>query len=310
MTVPYITTSWHSYPRLYAMGHNAVTDIFEDEVTIEEKVDGSQFSFGKFNGELKIRSKGVEMNIHAPEKMFNKAAATVLELADKLQEGWTYRAEYLQKPKHNTLAYERTPNMHLIVFDVNTGDETYLSYEDKKIECDRLGLEVVPLLFKGRVNNHQFILELMDRVSVLGLQKIEGVVVKNYTRFGLDRKALMAKHVSEAFKEVHHRDWDERNPGPSDIIDQITLRLRTPARWEKAVQHLKEQGKLTNTPKDIGALMKEIVSDTLAEEQGWITEKLHSWAMDKVKRGLNRGVPEWYKNRLLESQFENKESND
>jgi hypothetical protein len=42
-------TSWHSYPKLYAMGHRAIADLLLDDVIVQEKVDGSQFSFGLFD---------------------------------------------------------------------------------------------------------------------------------------------------------------------------------------------------------------------------------------------------------------------
>src|SRR5690242_11376793 len=102
--------SWHSYPSIFALGHRYVADLLTVPVLVEEKIDGSQFSFGISTvGELAIRSKGAQMHIDAPEKMFQKAADTVKELKDVLTPGWTYRAEYLAKPKHNTLAYDRVP---------------------------------------------------------------------------------------------------------------------------------------------------------------------------------------------------------
>ena len=60
---------------------------------MEEKVDGSQFSFGRFDGELRVRSKGKEMVVDAPEKMFQRAVdqAKFLPLTD----GWTYRGRGL-----------------------------------------------------------------------------------------------------------------------------------------------------------------------------------------------------------------------
>ncbi len=158
-------SSWHSYPSSFNLGHRAIKNLFDVPVVVEEKVDGSQFSFGKFpefhhltgeptgDYELKIRSKGCVMNIDAPEKMFNKAAETVKAIADQLTVGWTYRAEYLQKPKHNTLVYTRVPNQHLIIFDINRGDQDYLSYDEKFAEAQRLGLECVPRLYEGVVDH-------------------------------------------------------------------------------------------------------------------------------------------------------------
>jgi len=33
-------TSWHSYPKIYNLGHRAIRDLLEDPVVVEEKVDG------------------------------------------------------------------------------------------------------------------------------------------------------------------------------------------------------------------------------------------------------------------------------
>ena len=57
-----MNTSWHSYPSIYALGHRYLEELLLDPVLVEEKVDGSQFSFGVFEHpegpELRCKSKG------------------------------------------------------------------------------------------------------------------------------------------------------------------------------------------------------------------------------------------------------------
>lgn len=302
--------SWHSYPSIFAIGHRALSELLLDPVIVEEKVDGSQFSFGLFveAGErvLRCRSKGAQLNTIAPEKMFTEAVEVARSLP--LTEGWTYRAEYLKKPKHNALAYDRVPEKHLIVFDINTGHEEYMSYAEKSAECARLGLEVVPLVFEGVIENVEHFRSMIDRVSALGGQKVEGVVVKNYKRFGPDKKVLLGKFVSEAFKEVHASEWKIANPTRTDVVEALIHTLRTPARWNKAVQHLREVGKIDDSPRDIGLLMKEAQADIQKECADLIAKKLVEWAMPQVMRGCIRGLPEWYKDELVKKQFENTDS--
>lgn len=307
-------TSWHSYPKLFAMGHRAIADILADDVLVQEKVDGSQFSFGLFGDAddpdaeplLRVRSKGAEMIVDAPEKMFNKIVEVVKDLARRgqLRPNWTYRGEYLAKPKHNTLAYDRHPKNFLALFDINTGEEAYAGHELVKQEADRLGFDVVPTLYWGRVETLDQFRAFLERESFLGGQKIEGVVVKNYARFGTDKKVLMGKFVSEAFKEAHTGAWKEANPGKQDIVDKLISGLATPARWSKAVQHLRERGALTDSPKDIGPLLKEIGTDVHAECADEIRDALFKWAWPSIQRGIIRGFPEWYKEELLKKQFE------
>jgi hypothetical protein len=300
-------TSWHSYPSIYALGHKHLEELLLDPVIVEEKIDGSQFSFGVFDidgrRELKCRSKGAQLNILAPDAMFKRGVEVVQGLADKLTPGWTYRGEYLAKPKHNALAYDRIPKDHIILFDINTGEESYLSYSQKEEEAARIGLEVVPLMHLGVIQDVQHFRSFLDTVSCLGGQKIEGVVIKNYLRFGRDKKALLGKFVSEAFKETHAREWKAANPNRADVVQCLIASLKTDARWHKAVQHLREAGQLEDSPKDIGLLMKEVPIDVENEEVEFIKDKLFDWAWPQIRRGITAGLPEWYKERLLERQF-------
>jgi RNA ligase len=294
--------SWHSYPSIFAMGHKHLTELLLDPVTVEEKIDGSQFSFGVFDDGLRCRSKGVQLNIFAPDKMFQRAVDVVRELP--LHPGWTYRAEYLMRPHHNALAYNRIPSNHLIIFDINSGHETYLSWAEKAEEAARLGLECVPLIFAGVVGDIQMFRAMLDTMSVLGGQKIEGVVVKNYQRFGLDKKALMGKFVSEAFKEVHAHVWKQSNPTQNDILVMLGNKYNSQARWQKAVQHLRERGLIEDSPRDIGLLFKEIWPDIEKECADEIKDALYAWAVPHLRRLVTNGFPSWYKDVLLAKQFE------
>lgn len=299
-----ITTSWHSYPSPKQLGHGMIMDLLKDPVIVEEKLDGSQFSFGVFGGELKCRSKGAQLNLFAPEKMFIQGIEQVKAMQSELKDGWTYRCEYFQKPKHNSLAYSRIPVKHLMVLDINDGHETYLSYSAKKEEAARIGLETTPLLYEGEIHDPSIVRELLNLESVLGGAKIEGVVIKNYKRFTVDGKAMMGKFVSEEFKEIHGGEWRKENPDTGDIIDQLVARYRTPARWQKAVQHLKEAGKIQGQLSDLQHMFPEVVADTQRECEQEVKEILFKWAWSKVARSLTGGMPDWYKEQLMKSQFE------
>ena len=157
-----------SYPKVYALGHDNIKELFMDDVIVQEKVDGSQFSFGVFDGGLKCRSRGKQIIINAPDKMFFNAIESLQLIKNKLHEGWLYRGEYLQKPHHNTLSYDRIPKYNIIIFDINIGEEEYLNYKDVKKECERIGLECVPKFYEGKINNVEDVLNLLDTVSILG----------------------------------------------------------------------------------------------------------------------------------------------
>lgn len=294
----------HSYPKVFAIGHGAIAELFQGPVLVEEKIDGSQFSFGVEQGELKMRSKGAEIYPDNPEKMFSLAATAVKGLAPILHDGWTYRVEFLQKPKHNVMKYERVPALNLILFDINTGEEVYLSRQEKKQEAARLGMEIVPVLYEGTVSSPETLYDLLKRDSILGGGKIEGIVVKNYAQFGRDKKVEMGKFVTEEFKETHSKEWKADNPNTGDIIERIIATLRSEIRWNKSIARLREAGKLENSPRDIGILIREIQDDIRAEEQEFIQSKLLEFALPRVVRASTAGFPEFYKKLLLESAFD------
>lgn len=294
----------HSYSSPFNLGHAALDELFDGVVTVQEKIDGSQFSFGAFDGRLFCRSRNQQINLNAPG-MFKQGVETAKRLfaADLLMPGWTYRGEYLQKPKHNTLAYSRVPAGHIILFDVDKGDQRYRLPELLETVAGDLGLESAPII-ATLVKRAPSIDELdawLTRESILGGCKIEGVVFKNYNKFGPDKKVLMGKYVSADFKEAHSSDWKKRHPSQGDIVSLVVEQFGSEARWRKAIQHLEEAGELKREPADIGPLLKEINDDVLnelADEMGRMMVK-HFWK--DISRGMTRGFPEWYKQQLAEA---------
>lgn len=294
-----------SYSDIFTMGHKALAELFSGDVVVEEKIDGSQISFGRVGGELLMRSKGKQLVVLAPEKMFAKAVDAVAQVFHLMPEGVTFRGEYLQSPKHNTLAYERVPKNHIVIFDVDKGNQDYASPSEKFTWAEQLGFEVVPLLRVGRIESVDQIKSLVPATSLLGGAQPEGIVIKNYARFGPDKKILMGKYVRPEFQEAHATEWKKTNPVQSDIIDSLIAAHKTEARWEKAVQHLRDAGKLEQSPKDIAALLGEVEADIEKECEEQIKAALWKWAWPKIARGTKAGLPEWYKNRLLEGAITN-----
>jgi hypothetical protein len=297
----------HAFPKIFALGQPYIKDIFDGEVEITEKVDGSQFVFGKINGELFMRSKGQQIFPENPQKMFREAVDYIVSVVDELPEGFIHYCEYLQKPKHNVLAYDRTPKNWLALFAIfNIYQQEFVNNcETLKLAANCLGIDVVPCLFKGvlTLNTDAFLDQFLDNESFLGGAKIEGFVVKNYNKpflLGGQPIPIMAgKYVSEAFKEKHKGEWkgSYTNQGRWEKFKDI---FRTEPRWHKAIQHLRDSGLLTESPKDIGNLIKEVQKDITEEEQDNIKEFLWNYYGQELLRNSVKGFPEFYKRYLVE----------
>lgn len=312
--------SFNTYPKVYAMGHR-YTDPLRDAINagqhfcIQEKIDGSQFSFGvDTEGTIHIRTRGQVVDIDDPHKMFIQGVEAVKAMKDDLHIGWTYRAEYLQKPKHNVLAYGRLPGRHLVLYDVAIGLESYLSQNSVMDEAIRLNIDHAMVYCTGDLNvlkTSRTLTEFFDSFlefnSILSGEsnvRIEGIVIKAVSPiFGTDGKPIIAKYVSPVFKEKHQKEWKVSQSG-RDHLHVMGLTYRTEARWEKALQHLKEEGQIEGEPKDIAALVKAVPDDLFEECAEEIAAALFKWGWPQIKRQSTKGLAEWYKAKLAEEQEE------
>lgn len=295
----------HAFPKIFTIGQDYIADIFKDDVEVTEKVDGSQWVFGKVNGALQMRSKGKVQHAGAVDGLFAEAAEYVQSL--DLPDDTVFYGEYLRKPKHNTLCYQSVPKNHIVLFGVSTVGGTFVSEHAALKACAAsIGLDAVPLLYSGKVASADALHALLEADSYLGGCSVEGVVVKNYARpfllGGQPIPLMCGKYVSEAFKEKHIKGWGKENTarGKWDVFQDG---FRTDARWEKAYQHLRDNGELTHTPRDIGPLIQEIKRDITDEEMDTIKAFLWAEFSGDLLRRSTAGAPEWYKAKLAERGF-------
>lgn len=109
---------------------------------------------------------------------------------------------------------------------------------------------------------------------------------------------MSGKYVTEAFKEVHIKNWKKENTGKGKLEVAIS-QYKSEARWNKAVQHLRDDGNLTGTPKDIGGLIKEVREDIIAEEKEHIKDQLWDIYKNDFLQSASNGLPQWYKEKLV-----------
>jgi len=294
-----------SYPKILPLVGKYSDLVIGRPVEVTEKVDGSMFAFGlDENGKLHCRSKGQAIDPEYPNDMFRPAVEYVRSIQHKLAKGTSYYGETLKTPRHNTLAYDRIPLNHIALFGVFDFDRTRGSdYDTVQRTADLLGVECVRLLGNVTFGSLQEFADMMKAAgkSQLGGADIEGIVIKDYTRpmdfAGMIYPLTVLKYVSEQFKEKHanNPDW----MGKKDALELLFDKYKTEARWHKAVQHLRDDGKLVGEPKDIGILMAEIWRDMVEEEKDNFKEELFVMFKKRWASRAQAGFPEWYKQQLL-----------
>jgi len=302
-----------AFPKIFALGHRSISTIFHEEVEITEKGDGSQFAFCRVGDDLHCRSKGCIQHVEAPDKLFEEGVEYLKSIKDRIPEGYIFYAEYLRKPKHNSLVYERIPRNHFALFGVyHVENQVFVgNYDTLLTMAHIMDIEPIPLLFKGKIEAPEEIEGIMNSISVLGGCRIEGVVVKNYKdNFvgGVLFPVMSGKYVSERFKEIHRKNWKKENTNKGKW-EVFKSQYNTPARWEKAIIHLKERSELEGSPRDIGKLMKEVQVDVSEECKEEICEWLWKHFGKEVVKGAAKGLPEWYKDKLMKDSFLQGEEN-
>lgn len=307
-----------TYPKILQMHqlHMATEKEYNDiEWIVQEKIDGSQFRISFTKEGVDIGSKGMLMvNKGMPvavDKMFKQGVDYILGLRYILPLGVreiTFYCEYLEKPRHNALAYDRIPKNNLVLFDVYIEDENNNCYfvgnrESLEKYAELLEIDVVPQLNINPSDIDKMNEEIKGIVSYLGGANIEGVVLKSYKTlrerepyFG---EPISLKNVRQEFKEINREINKKDTP-----LNCIVSKYKTNARWEKAINHLKEQGKLTYELKDLSFLINEAYEDLIKEEGSQIKEDLFALTEREFKTNFIRGLPDYYKDWLIKNKNE------
>lgn len=292
------------YCKILTLGASKTEEALVGDVILQEKVDGSMFRFG-LNEDKKLLMGSHQINWEGakPDKMFNLAADYVTFIGGRIKKDFSgdtyFFCEYLSKPKHNVLKYSTIPTNGLVLFDAIEKGKWY-NRPALAIAARQLGIDLIPQLYKGEADL-DLLNKLLDTDSYLGNEKIEGVVIKNYNKFievGGHVFPLFTKFVNEKYRERHMKDWKDRG---EKGLNAFFLSFKTEARWEKALQHLKEEGKIAQEPKDIGAIIKEVQEDIKEEERENIEKYLYSFYIRQLNKVATAGVPNWYKKKLLEN---------
>lgn len=299
-----------AHPKIYQVGTKYVKDICDSEVIIQEKCDGSQFSFFRLNENVGFRSKNCIIYDENTNPNFSVIVKYLLDNQCLIPNGYVFYGEFFNKPKHNTLKYSRVPKNNLIIFAAKKIiDDVWVPNQMELRElAEKMNFETVPLLYSGLISNlSDNLKKYLEYDSILGGTKIEGVVIKNYSQayqFGnLTLPFLCAKYVCESFKEKNgarqKKDYCKKSK-----LEILKEELCTEARWRKAVYYLKDSNLFTNTPKDIGALIKRVKDDVAEEEKEYIMERLYSIYSHEILSYSIHGLPQWYKDKIMEGEFD------
>jgi hypothetical protein len=277
----------------------------EGEYFIEEKVDGSQFRFGIVDGEHKFGSHHIDYEGYTTDKMFQQAVVIAEGILKKVSgfDNIVFFAEYLAKPKQNALKYSRVPLSNFYLFDVAV-DGKFVSPSEVIKFADEVGVEPVRVLeVKRQLPEIEYLDSIVNMESVLGGEKMEGVVIKNYDMnivINGKLRFFSLKYVREKFRElnkIEHLD-ENKKVSPEDIVSRL---INKEAVWSKAIQRIQEDGIITYEMRDIQSLIEAVKDDIEKEYKETIKEEMYRVYKKDIEKAVVRGLAEYYKKYLYEA---------
>lgn len=306
-----------SYGKVMTLGSVYTDNALNGEIIIQEKVDGSQFKFGlNAKKEVVIDSKNQAIHVESPG-MFEDGVAQVLKnkkLIKKFEPNTWFYAEYLRKPKHNIVVYKNIPKNNIVLFDA-VSEARWATREELEVFADALDIDIIPELWRGTIfpggytdENMEFLREFWKTTSYLEGADVEGIVIKNY-----GQTVLIGGNVYPLFTKLVNPQFQEKMKvsarAPKVSIDLFIRSFANENRWRKAMEFVRDEGKLLGEPKDIGAIIQRVLKDVIEEEKENIKEWFYNHYIKNIKGAVTSGLPSWYKALLIKKRIDDENIN-
>jgi hypothetical protein len=211
--------TWVKYPRTPHLPWSNPTDddLMLDYVTfahkpvvITEKMDGENTTMYSDY----IHSRSLDMSYHQSRTWVKNLHS---KIAHEIPEGWRIVGENLYA-KH-AIAYRDLPSFFM-VFSIWDKD-TCLSWKDTTEYCAMLGLETVPVIWKGDWDSMALFKEFFPKPTFS--TEIEGYVVRNVNSFKLkDFRDNIAKYVRPNHVNADTQNWKAKRVEPN-LLDKPRL---------------------------------------------------------------------------------------
>jgi len=242
------------YPKIKYLDADESKDLLinpEDEIIIEEKVDGANFRFMYHNGKFIFGSRNKELGEPSIDnKAWSKAINYIKEnfttpLTPNLLNNYIYYGECMT-PHSTTYDYMTTPPF--IGFDIyHTKKHKFINVDTTKGLVESSGLPFIPILKRIKAKDFKEPTDADIPQSKYGNIQAEGIVFKNYNT------QTFVKHVTEKHREVSKQIFGGSPKWQTTYHDKITAKYCTNARIEKAIFNLISEGHELNM-----ALMKHL----------------------------------------------------
>ena len=305
------------YNKIKVVGDSENKDIFsepDDEIVIEEKIDGSNFRFMIHKGNIIFgsRTQTLSPDIEHNGKSFERCINHVQECFNNLDEDIKKNSEgkifYGENCVKHTMSYDWNKIPIFLGFDIlSVQSNQFLSYKNKKNLFDSWNLSTVPLIKISKVKE---IIKIDD--SIVPESKYyspstddkhaEGIVFKNYD------KQIFAKYIREKFKEKNRKVFGGNKKYAKTDDEYFSLYYCTNARIDKCIFKLiNEDKKLDMTL--MGDLLNMVYRDIWEENWEEIAFSKKTINLSNFKKLISKRCLEVLKQTMINNSLQNGNEN-
>ncbi len=188
----------HLYDIYNKKGQEFTDQLFNTFVTVNEKMDGSAFTFerdretGKFKFYRRDQRNPITLVDRTLMKYYEKPIQYIESLPphilEKITRGWRFGLEYFATNKPVEIMYDRIPKNHLILSYVHEyGDDGKIKKTiQEKDELDKwadlLGIDRAPIIFQGHLTDEQKS-QILDFLRTPFEKLVERFKTQSFVRF-------------------------------------------------------------------------------------------------------------------------------
>jgi hypothetical protein len=230
---------------IYKKDPKFVDNLLDSEIEVEEKLDGSRFSFELVDGtDLKFYKR----NDSAPITKIDRTLARYYEKAiahfesfndeklNKIPDGWRFGFEYFPNLMPVKISYERMPHNNLVLTEITVRDpngkvlEVINDKESLENWASILEVEAPPVIFKGKLNADQKT-KIRTYLNTPKDELLSKFKADNFAAYFLDTlspgrgKSFMQNSLDKEIEAIVFK-FDSKNPlkimNPSFTTEKLT----------------------------------------------------------------------------------------
>ena len=247
----------HLYDLYNKKGADFVNQLFNQYVTINEKMDGSAFSFerdketGKFKFYRRDQRNPITLVDRTLMKYYEKPIQYIESLPphviQKIPRGWRFGLEYFANTNPVEIVYDRLPKNHLILSYVHKLDDAgkIVKTVQKKTSLDEwadlLGVEHSPIIFQGKLDEDQKS-KLLEFLNTPFKKLVERFSTQSFVRY------IISTLNPELSKSALNEDLDKEVEGivfrfgdPNKENETVLAKMVDPIFTEIAKQKSSDQ---------------------------------------------------------------------